>query len=62
MTGISFKILVTLELVQAVQRTIKYPVTPTAMIMHMHDIPRPARRLSECLRPFDTRRIVTRFF
>jgi hypothetical protein len=42
----SFKIPVTTELVQCVQRG-HYPATPSVVLGHVLDIPRPARRQSD---------------
>ena len=64
MTGTSptfFKIPVTLELIEAVQRG-EYPATPTVVAMHRPDVPRPARRLSEGMRPLDNRRSILACF
>lgn len=49
-----FKIPVTAELIQAVDSELgQYPTTPTVVIMHIPDIPRPARRLREGMRSLD---------
>jgi hypothetical protein len=64
MTGTSptfFKIPVTAELIQAVELG-RYPATPTVVAMHIPDIPRPARRLSEGMRPLDNRRNILACF
>jgi hypothetical protein len=52
-----FKIPVTLQLIATVQRG-EYPATPTVVAMHRLDVPRPARRLSEGMRPLDYRSLV----
>jgi hypothetical protein len=55
MTGTSptcFKILVTLQSIGAIQRG-EYLATPTVVAMHRPAVPRPARRLSESMRPLD---------
>ena len=57
MTGTSptfFKIPITSELMEAV-RLGQYPPTPTVVAMHIPEVPRPARRLSEGMRPLDSR-------
>jgi hypothetical protein len=56
-----FKIPVTSQLLQAVQLG-DYPVTPTVVAMHIPNIPRPARRLSEGMRPLDNRRSILACF
>jgi len=64
MTGTSptfFKIPVTLELIEAIQRG-EYPATPTVVAMHRPTVPRPARRLSEGMRPLDNRRCILACF
>lgn len=64
MTGTSptfFKIPVTLELIEAVQRG-EYPATPTVVAMHRPEVPRPTRRLSEGMRPLDNRRCILACF
>jgi len=64
MTGTSptfFKIPVTLELIGAIQRG-EYPATPTVVAMHRPAVPRPARRLSEGMRPLDNRRAILACF
>jgi len=64
MTGTSpafFKIPVTLELIEAVQRG-EYPATPTVVVMHRPEVPRPARLLSEGMRPLDNRRCILACF
>jgi hypothetical protein len=64
MTGTSptfFKIPVTLQLIDAV-RTGTYPTTPTVVTMHLPNIPRPAARLSEGMRPLDNRRCILACF
>jgi len=64
MTGTSptfFKIPVTLELIGAIQRG-EYPATPTIVVMHRPAVPRPARRLSEGMRPLDNRRCILACF
>ncbi|KIM72895.1 hypothetical protein PILCRDRAFT_829497 [Piloderma croceum F 1598] len=64
MTGTSptfFKIPVTLELIEAVQRG-EYPATPTVVAMHRPNVPRPVRRLSEGMRPLDNRRCILSCF
>ena len=56
LTGTSptfFKIPVTLELNEAVQRG-NYPANPTVVAMHLPEIPRPANRLTEGMKPLDT--------
>ncbi|KAN0085835.1 hypothetical protein V8E55_006969 [Tylopilus felleus] len=52
-----FKIPVTTELTQCVQRG-DYPATPTIVLGHMPEIPRPAHRQSEGMKPLDNRRII----
>ena len=57
MTGTSpafFKVPVTSELIQAIQRG-QYPARPTTVALHRPDIPRPAHRLREGMRPLDNR-------
>ena len=57
MTGTSptfFKIPITSELMEAV-RLGQYPPTPTVVMMHLPEVRRPARRLSEGMRPLDSR-------
>ena len=64
MTGTSptfFKIPVTLELIEAIQRG-EYPATPTVVAMHYPAVPRPAHRLSEGMRPLDNRRCIRACF
>ncbi|KAF8529588.1 hypothetical protein BU17DRAFT_36464 [Hysterangium stoloniferum] len=64
MTGTSptfFKIPVTLELIEAVQKG-EYPATPTVVAMHRPEVPRPARRLTEGMRPLDNRRCILACF
>src|SRR6266702_724987 len=64
MTGTSptfFKIPVTLELIEAVLRG-EYPATPTVVAMHRPEVPRPALRLSEGMRPLDNRRCILACF
>jgi len=64
MTGTSptfFKIPVTLELIEAVQRG-EYPATPTVVAMHRPNVSRPVRRLSEGMRPLDNRRCILSCF
>lgn len=64
MTGTSptfFKIPITLELIEAVQRG-EYPATPTVVAMHRPEVSRPARRLSEGMRPLDNRRCILACF
>ena len=64
MTGISpifFKILITSALADAVQFG-QYPVEPTMVPMYIPDIPRPARRLREGMRPLDNRRSISACF
>jgi hypothetical protein len=64
MTGTSpafFKIPVTLELIEAVRRG-EFPATPTVVAMHRPDVPRPARRISEGMRPLDNRRPILACF
>jgi hypothetical protein len=56
-----FKIPVTPELIQAVQKG-QYPATPTVVTMHRPDIPRPAHRLGEGMRPLDNRRNILACF
>ena len=56
-----FTIPVTTELSQAVEAG-QYPATPTIVAMHVPDLPRPSRRLSEGMRPLDnTRQILACF-
>ncbi|KZP02904.1 hypothetical protein FIBSPDRAFT_808267 [Athelia psychrophila] len=50
-----YKIPVTTELAQAVALG-EYPATPTIVYAHLPDVPRPARRLSEGMKPLDSRR------
>jgi hypothetical protein len=57
MTGTSptsFKIPITSELMEAV-RLGQYPPTLTVVAMHIPEVPRPDRRLSEGMRPLDNR-------
>lgn len=64
MTGTSptfFKIPVTLELIEAVQRG-QYPAVPTVVAMHRPDVSRPLHRLSEGMRPLDNRRSILACF
>ena len=64
MTGTSpafFKIPVTLELIGAI-RGGEYPATPTSVEMHRPEVTRPARRLSEGMRPLDNRRSILACF
>lgn len=64
MTGTSptfFKIPVTLELIGAIHRG-EFPATPTIVAMHRPNVPRPARRLSEGMRPLDNRRCILACF
>lgn len=64
MTGTSptfFKIPVTAELNDAI-RFGHYPAAPTVVAMHIPDLPRPARRLSEGMRPLDNRRNILACF
>lgn len=56
-----FKILVTLELIEAVQRG-EYPARPTVVVMHRLEVPRPSRRLHEGMRPMDNRRCILAHF
>jgi hypothetical protein len=49
-----FKIPITVELVRCVQRG-EYPATPTVMIGHVPELPRPNR---EGMKPLDNRRII----
>lgn len=56
-----FKIPITSELMQAV-RLGQYPPTRTVVAMHIPDVPRPARRLSEGMRPLDNRRKILACF
>lgn len=51
----------TSELIEAVQRGV-YPATPTFVVMHLPDVPRPARRLTEGMRPLDNRRCILACF
>jgi hypothetical protein len=50
-----FKVLVTAELARAVEYGV-FPVTPTIVHAHLPALPRPARRLSEGMKPLDNRR------
>ena len=52
-----FKIPVTTELAQCVQRG-DYPATPTIVLGHMPEIPRPAHRQSEGMKPLDNRQML----
>jgi hypothetical protein len=52
-----FKIPVTRDLMQAVQRG-HFPATPTIVAMHQPSLPRPLRRLGEGMRPLDNRRTI----
>ena len=64
MTGTSptfFKIPVTFELIEAVQRG-EYPASPTVVAMHRPDVPRSACRLNEGMRPLDNRRCILACF
>jgi len=56
-----FKIPVTRDLMQAVQRG-QYPSSPTVVFMHRPVLPRPLRRLSEGMRPLDNRRAIIACF
>jgi len=56
-----FKIPVTSELMEAV-RLGQYPPTPTVVAMHIPEVPRPAHRLSEGMRPLDNRRKILACF
>jgi len=47
----------TTELIQCVQRG-EYLATPTVVLAHIPEIPRPTRRLSEGMRPLDNRHII----
>ncbi|KAI5123454.1 hypothetical protein M0805_008825 [Coniferiporia weirii] len=58
---IFFKIPITAELVQCVQRG-EYPATPTVVVGHIPDIPRRNRRWSEGMKPLDNRRIMLQSF
>lgn len=64
MTGTSptfFKIPVTLELIEAVQRG-EYPTATTVVAMHRPEVSRRARRLHEGMRPLDNRRCILACF
>ena len=50
-----FKIPVTSDLARAVEFG-EYPVAPTIVHAHLPALPRPARRLSEGMKPLDNRR------
>ena len=50
-----FKIPVTSELAQAVESG-EYPIAPTIVHAHLPDLPRPAQRLNEGMKPLDNRR------
>ena len=50
-----YKIPVTKELAQAVAQG-QFPATPTVVYVHLPAMPRPARRLSEGMKPLDNRR------
>ncbi|KIJ42733.1 hypothetical protein M422DRAFT_170821 [Sphaerobolus stellatus SS14] len=56
-----FKVPVTRDLMQAVQRG-QYPSTPTVVAMHRPILPRPLRRLSEGMRHLDNRRAIIACF
>ncbi|KAI6013057.1 hypothetical protein PISMIDRAFT_118585 [Pisolithus microcarpus 441] len=56
-----FKIPVTKELIQAVQRG-QFPSTPTVVSMHLPTLPRPAECVREGMRPLDNRRIIIACF
>lgn len=56
-----FKIPVTKELIQAVQRG-QFPSMPTVVSMHLPTLPRPAERVREGMRPLDNRRIIIACF
>ncbi|KIM71985.1 hypothetical protein PILCRDRAFT_830035 [Piloderma croceum F 1598] len=64
MTGTSptfLKILVTLELIKAIQRG-EYPATLTIVAMHHPNVPRPVRRHSEGMCPVDNRHCILSCF
>jgi hypothetical protein len=50
-----YKIPVTKDLAQAVALG-RFPATPTVVYAHLPAVPRPARRLSEGMKPLDSRR------
>ncbi|KAF8840418.1 hypothetical protein BDN67DRAFT_649392 [Paxillus ammoniavirescens] len=52
-----FKVPITTELVQCVQRG-EYPATPTVVLDHVPDIPKPTRKESEGMEPSDNRHIM----
>jgi hypothetical protein len=52
-----FKIPVTHELTRCVEYG-TFPLTPTVVIGHVPDIPRPNRRFSEGMKPLDNRRAI----
>jgi hypothetical protein len=56
-----YKIPVTEALSKAVQ-TGQFPTTPIVVAMHVPDLDRPARRLSEGMKPLDNRRNILRCF
>ncbi|KAI6112836.1 hypothetical protein F5141DRAFT_742017 [Pisolithus sp. B1] len=56
-----FKIPITKELIQAVQRG-QFPPTPTVVAMHRPILPRPRSRLSEGMQPLDNRRVIIACF
>ncbi|KAI5984686.1 hypothetical protein EDD15DRAFT_1724101 [Pisolithus albus] len=56
-----FKIPVTKELIQAVQRG-QFPSTPTVVSMHVPTLPRPAECFREGMQPLDNRRIIIAYF
>lgn len=53
MTGVSFTIPVTLELVEVVRRG-EYPATPTVVAMRRPEVPRPPAGLSRAVRELET--------
>jgi len=48
-----YKIPVTKDLAQAVAQG-RFPATPTVVYVHLPAVPRPARRLSEGMKPLDS--------
>ena len=56
-----YKIPVAKDLAQAVALG-RFPATPTAVYAHLPAVPRPARRLSEGMKPLDNGRHILTFY
>ncbi|KAI6019048.1 hypothetical protein PISMIDRAFT_110908 [Pisolithus microcarpus 441] len=56
-----FKIPVTKELIQAMQRG-QFPSTPTIISMHLPTLPRPAKHVREGMQPLDNRHVIITCF